>query len=200
MVQMAQYCNRCGHVLPSDGRFCGSCGAPVASMDNSGLHQVAAATPVSTPATTAWSPASSPVSPATSAPGGAFVPAAGYAGFWVRVIAAFIDSVASVVILVLLLWAPGLNIAASAGFYLIYATLMEGSGRQATFGKMAMGLKVTNLEGGRLGYNKAFVRNLVRIVQVWVPGLELGFLVVAVSQKKQGIHDLIANSLVVRAS
>lgn len=82
----------------------------------------------------------------------------------------------------------------------IYYTAMEGSRWQATLGKLAVGLKVTDLKGQRLSWRRAAVRNAVRLLNM-VGGLSLLPLVcyvpVAWTRLHQGLHDMLASALVV---
>jgi uncharacterized RDD family membrane protein YckC len=72
---------------------------------------------------------------------------------------------------------------------------MESSSRQATLGKMALGIVVTDMDGKRISFGRAVGRNLGKIISQII--LFIGFLMVAFTQKKQGLHDIIANCLVV---
>ena len=47
---------------------------------------------------------------------------------------------------------------------LFYAPLMEASGRQATLGKMAVGLRVRTLQGEPISFGRAFLRNLAELL------------------------------------
>jgi uncharacterized RDD family membrane protein YckC len=133
-----------------------------------------------------------------------------YAGFWRRVAAALIDGVA-------------MQIAGSAfsfgafGFALgsteaglvasfvyqgvllvavwLYYTLMESSSLQATLGKMALGIVVTDLEGKRISWGRANARYWSQILSALILGI--GYLMAGFTEKKQALHDMIANTLVV---
>jgi uncharacterized RDD family membrane protein YckC len=78
---------------------------------------------------------------------------------------------------------------------ILYYTLMESSLRQATLGKMAMGIRVTNLNGGRISFANALGRYFAKIISAII--LYIGFIMIAFTGKKQGLHDMIANTLVV---
>ncbi|MHC1480745.1 RDD family protein [Frateuria aurantia] len=80
----------------------------------------------------------------------------------------------------------------------VYYTAMEGSRWQATLGKLAVGLKVTDLKGQRLNWRRAAVRNAVRLVNMVTPLIPLVFYIpVAWTRRHQGLHDMLASSLVV---
>ena len=77
----------------------------------------------------------------------------------------------------------------------LYFALMESSYRQATLGKMALGLKVTDIEGKRISFGKASGRYFGKILSGMI--LYIGFIMVAFTEKKQGLHDMLANTLVI---
>jgi uncharacterized RDD family membrane protein YckC/Tfp pilus assembly protein PilE len=79
---------------------------------------------------------------------------------------------------------------------LAYFAAMESSGRQATLGKLALGLAVTDLQGGRIGLGRGVGRYLAKILST-LPA-NLGFLLAAFTARKQALHDLVAGTLVVR--
>jgi uncharacterized RDD family membrane protein YckC len=139
---------------------------------------------------------------AASAGGGA----QGYAGFWARVAALMVDSailmIAGVVLFVVLgmaLGGTGLAIGNILFLFaqLLYWPVMESSARQATFGKGLLGIEVTDLEGNRVSFIKALLRNLAKIIS-YIP-LGIGFLLAAFTGRKQALHDIITGCLVVRS-
>ena len=77
-----------------------------------------------------------------------------------------------------------------------YFVGFEGSVKQATPGKMAMGLVVTNQRGGRISYLQALGRFAGKYLSALI--LLIGFIMVAFTERKQGLHDLLAQTLVVR--
>jgi uncharacterized RDD family membrane protein YckC len=80
----------------------------------------------------------------------------------------------------------------------LYYTLFEGSRWQATPGKLALRLRVTDLEGHGLSLGRAALRNAVRLLNI-ITGLIpfVCYLAVAWTERKQGLHDLLARALVV---
>lgn len=135
-----------------------------------------------------------------------------YAGFWKRVGAALIDGIVLGIAINLIgnlfphtavindagvtvasdMWAqsgigPVLN--------LLYFSFFESSDKQATPGKMALGIIVTDINGKRLSFWHATGRSLAKILSFITLGA--GYLMVAFTQKKQGLHDLVAGTLVV---
>ena len=79
---------------------------------------------------------------------------------------------------------------------ILYFTLMESSKFQATIGKMALGLIVTDLNGGKLDFSKAFIRNLCKIISNAI--MFIGYIMAGFTEKKQALHDMIASTLVVK--
>lgn len=79
----------------------------------------------------------------------------------------------------------------------LYYGLMESSARQATVGKMAMGIKVTDLKGDRISFARATGRHFGKILSGLI--LLIGYLMMLWSPQKQTLHDLIAGCLVTRS-
>jgi uncharacterized RDD family membrane protein YckC len=79
---------------------------------------------------------------------------------------------------------------------LLYWSLMESSKYQATVGKMVLGLKVTDVDGNSLDFVKALVRNVCKIISGMI--LFIGYIMAGFTEKKQGLHDIIAGTLVVK--
>lgn len=77
----------------------------------------------------------------------------------------------------------------------LYGPVMESSTKQATFGKMSMGLKVTTADGQRLSFGRALVRQISKIFTIITLGF--GFLMGACRQDKQALHDLVSETKVV---
>ena len=74
---------------------------------------------------------------------------------------------------------------------------MQSSSRQATLGKMALGIKVTSLDGERISFLRATGRYFATILSSLL--LMIGYIMAAFTQRKQALHDMIASTLVVRA-
>ena len=77
----------------------------------------------------------------------------------------------------------------------IYYAVMESSSTQATLGKMALGIKVVDLEGHRISFTKATGRYFGKFISLLI--LFVGFIMVAFTKKKQGLHDIMAGCLVI---
>lgn len=86
-------------------------------------------------------------------------------------------------------------LAISFGYY-IY---LEGNYGQ-TIGKMALGIVVVTEDGGPIDYRPAAIRTLLRIVDV-LPVLYLvGIVAVLLTDREQRLGDIVADTVVVRAS
>ena len=78
----------------------------------------------------------------------------------------------------------------------LYYALMESSKNQATLGKMALGLKVTDMEGERITFGRATGRYFGKIISGLI--LYIGFILAGLTEKKQALHDMMASCLVVK--
>ena len=143
---------------------------------------------------------------------------AGYAGCWRRFAAYFIDYILTTLISMFGGFVIGfiLGFAAAAtgnqqvvetyggivgGVFglivaVVYYAAMESSATQATLGKMAMGIKVTDYDGRRISFGRALGRLLSKIVSGLILGI--GFLMAAFTERKQALHDMMASTLVVK--
>jgi uncharacterized RDD family membrane protein YckC len=79
----------------------------------------------------------------------------------------------------------------------LYFAGMESSPRQATFGKAAMSVYVTDLNGRTLTFGRATGRFFAKIVSGLIP-LGIGYIMAGFTEKKQALHDMIAGTLVLR--
>ena len=145
-----------------------------------------------------------------------------YAGFWKRFLAYMIDSIilsfASLIFIIPLFIFIGIGSATdqfddpSMGFLAIfigmyfsvimivvvlhwlYFAFMESS-RGATFGKMALGIRVTDMNGNQITFGRATGRYFARIISSLTFGI--GYIMAGFSQQKQALHDIISGCLVV---
>lgn len=76
------------------------------------------------------------------------------------------------------------------GFYLFYMTLLTCLGRQATVGKVIMGMWVFGMQGQRVNFFHALIRETLKLIL-----LPFGFLM-WFTARKQTLHDLIARTVV----
>ncbi|MEI7833280.1 MAG: RDD family protein [bacterium] len=106
--------------------------------------------------------------------------------------------------------------------FIFYKPIMESSGSQATIGKLIIGTKVTDMDGGRIGFGKAFYRHSLSSLIVYIGVLPLFFVMkapelliwtafyipiaygiclgvsIGTNAMKQGFHDRAAGTMVVR--
>lgn len=119
-----------------------------------------------------------------------------YAGFWIRVAAYLIDAVLIyAVTLVLTLIHESLVWVAYLGS-ILYFPLMESSSFQGTLGKHWLKLKVIDEHGERIGTGRAFGRFFSKILSGII--LYIGYIMVAFTEKKQGLHDKLVSTYVVK--
>lgn len=131
-----------------------------------------------------------------------------YAGFWRRYLAFLIDMILSLVlgtsaIAVVGLALPpsvsqsplvvGLLMLAMQGGYFI---LLDASSYKGTVGKRLLKLRVTDLKGQRLSRLQAAARTGAKAMSAATFGV--GFVLIATTRKKQGLHDKVAKCLVLR--
>ena len=135
----------------------------------------------------------------------------GYAGFWWRFLAFIIDEL----LLSAVGWAMGMMVgvavygahgdpgSAQGLAYLIglllnwlYYTMLESSSRRATFGKRACGLIVTDLNGAQISFGRANGRYFGKIISTLI--FLIGFFMIGWTERKQGLHDKMAGTLVLR--
>ena len=168
------YCTKCGHKNDDQARFCASCGAPLETAGG----EVASKKDVPTSST-----------------------AAGYAGFWRRFVAWFIDVLLVGLVFGIFYFAsPSVQGVLSLVAWWLYYALMESSSLQATIGKSAMGIVVTDMDGRRVTFWRATGRYFSKVVLMFL--LFLPYIVscvaIAFTRRKQAFHDMIAGCLVLK--
>ncbi len=146
-----------------------------------------------------------------------------YAGFWLRFVAFIVDSVITGIVLTVLFYAMVIPIAllsggasnanqnqppspvflgGMCGAYLVllavwwlYFACFESSRLQGTPGKLMLGIKVTDLSGGRIGFGAASARTFGKILSQII--FYIGYIIAAFTERKQAMHDMLAGTLVV---
>lgn len=78
----------------------------------------------------------------------------------------------------------------------LYFSIMECSKLQGTIGKLALNIKVTDLNGERVKFGKATGRHFGKLLNSLT--LFFGWLMPLWSKKNQGLHDLLAKTLVMK--
>jgi uncharacterized RDD family membrane protein YckC len=183
----AIFCNRCGFPSAADAQFCQRCGVSLGV----------------------------PSTPTFAAPPLVAIPH--YGGFWIRVLAALIDTLVLVIAsfparllstsMVTLLGMDAqvpmhemlsarrwVRIAVGIAIAWAYKAGMESSRYQATLGKMALRLKVTDLQGNRISLSRATARYFAKYLSVFTLGI--GYGMAGFDEQKQALHDRIAETLV----
>lgn len=133
-----------------------------------------------------------------------------YGGFWIRLVAYIIDAILISLVLGVVTSIfgvrymdmddmsqidPTVNLLSLAVAWLYFA-LMESSERGATVGKMAMGLRVVTNDGKRLSFMNATGRYFAKILSAMI--FCIGFIMIAFTDRKRGLHDMIASTLVIK--
>lgn len=128
----------------------------------------------------------------------------GYAGFWLRAIAFVVDHmllwlVGFIVLLPFLEYDRFEEVFEWAGLILgwLYFAGFESSHLKATPGKLLLGIEVTDMTGQRLSFLRATGRYLAKLISAIT--LFIGYVMAGFTPRKQALHDMIADCLVVRA-
>lgn len=154
-------------------------------------------------------------------------PATPYGGFWIRLLAHLIDhiilgAVAAPLFFIMVLPSivrivheaeqnqeqPSpemiLTIVSSAFLYIalafvgqwLYEALLTSSSWQGTIGKRLLRLKVVDLPGNPIGFGRATGRFFAKILSSMF--FCIGFLMIAFTEQKTGLHDMLAGTRVLR--
>jgi uncharacterized RDD family membrane protein YckC len=116
-----------------------------------------------------------------------------YSSFFRRLGAVLLD--------MLILIIPGLLIgslipvAGGLLVWFLYVPFLESSVLRATIGKKLMGIQVVDLSGSRITFRAAMIRALMKLVSsalLFIPHLLALF-----TEKRQALHDLVADTVVV---
>lgn len=132
-------------------------------------------------------------------------PAPEYAGFWRRTAAYLLDTIVlSIVQGIILYFSGAYNRAPEDASILpggislllswLYFAGMESSAKQATLGKQVFEMKVTTEDFQRISFARATGRFFGKILSAII--LLIGFIMVAFTAKKQGLHDKLAKTVV----
>ena len=186
----SMYCTTCGAQVTDGASYCGSCGA---YLQQPPPDAVVSRGPAAGPHATVAPPV--------------------YAGFWLRGGALVLDSMIllglgiGLVVVVALIdtsvlaegdsgGADALELTGGVISWLYYA-LLESSSLQATLGKRALGIRVTDLTGQQISFGRATGRYFAKVLSALTLGV--GYLMAAFTERKQTLHDLVASCLVVAA-
>ncbi|MEZ2334173.1 RDD family protein [Mucilaginibacter sp. RCC_168] len=78
----------------------------------------------------------------------------------------------------------------------VYHVVMESSVKQATYGKQMLRIKVVDMNGDRISTGTAISRNLLKLISA-LPFC-LGYVIAFFNKKQQCLHDMLANTLVIK--
>jgi uncharacterized RDD family membrane protein YckC len=123
-----------------------------------------------------------------------------YAGFWRRFAAMIIDGIILTISyffisslfgfkhesLVIFIWIIG---------DWLYFTLYESSKEKATLGKMALRIIVTDNKGNQISFGRANGRYFSKIFSNML--MLAGYIMAGITENKQALHDIIADTLVI---
>jgi uncharacterized RDD family membrane protein YckC len=209
MQESFVFCSKCGAQNFAAAQSCQKCGGRLSG----GL----AAMPLVV---------SAPAYAAAPAVAYAAVPTARYAGFWLRFLAHLIDHVilgivAAPLFFILVLPvilrvandaernqepSPEMIIAILSSVFIyvvlafvgqwLYEALLTSSSWQGTVGKRVLQLKVTDELGNRIGFGRATGRFFAKILSSMF--FYVGFIMVGLADRKRGLHDMLAGTLVMR--
>jgi uncharacterized RDD family membrane protein YckC len=116
-----------------------------------------------------------------------------YASLGRRILALILDSL--ILCIPLAIGAHVIPVLGAAIVWFFYAPILESSEIRATLGKHLCGIQVTDLSGRRLSFRASLIRNLLKVVSGIL--LCIGFFFALFSHKKQALHDMLADSIVV---
>lgn len=157
-------------------------------------------TPVPAPAVPAAPVAPQPVVPTVNGSAVAASVDVEYAGFWRRFLALIIDglilSIVGGIVGGLLASVVGdIGEYVNTPLNIAYATVMVGI-LGATVGKMALGVKVVRTDGSPVSLGRAALRSVMAIISAMI--ILIGYLIMLGSDKKQTLHDRVADTIVIR--
>ena len=163
------FCPRCGRQNDDTTKYCQGCGSPLTAPTVTG--------------TTIPS----------SAPAGALQ----YATFGQRLVATLIDvAILSLATGSVVVATFGMGV--TLGFFApwLYEAFMMSSEWQATVGKRVMAIVVTDIDGKRMSFARATGRHFAKYVSALLLGI--GFIIAAFTARRQALHDMIAETLVIK--
>ena len=213
------YCSKCGVNLSAGATFCGSCGTPT------GTPAAAVARPIAAPSYVGGSSHTAYADPAGLVVSRGFTYGGFWLRFVATLIDGIIMGLAGGLLLmpILILTGVGTHIDALAerhgqpnpallmgiiGMILVFAAVsmliqwlyhayLESGEKQATWGKQALGLYVTDLMGKPVTFGRASGRFFAKLVTGMIP-LGIGYIMAGFTERKQALHDMIASCLVLR--
>ena len=218
------FCSKCGAQVADTAAFCPTCGQATGAESPAprGIPLAPGGFAPAGGASVPQAPVPAPAMPAPSYPAAFPAQTTAYAGFWLRFVAWLIDIILLDIVLGFFVFAPILGSSLTSiepgniwdivrilgpkvrevqlitivAMWLYYA-LMESSAWQATLGKKALGLEVSDLNGRRPTFGRATGRFFGKFVSFPV-ALGVGYLMAGFTARKQALHDMLAGCLVIR--
>jgi uncharacterized RDD family membrane protein YckC len=122
-----------------------------------------------------------------------------YASLGKRLVAMFIDACILLLIERFFAMFMGHKLGSTLTFFIGmgYFSILETSSSQASFGKVALGLRVCDTDGRTISTTKAVIRYFMKYISTCL--FFIGCIMAAFSDKKQSLHDLVAGTLVVES-
>ena len=205
------FCEKCGNKVLEDTNFCASCGKNLKEETNTLLKSESDNTADKTIIES--SQKIDIVEKENSNSQTKQTPS--YAGFWERFAASVIDGFISFLI-TLIIMIPSilaillagvdleyLEVLAEVIYYIIgiplswlYYAIFESSSFQGTPGKMILGIKVVNLNKEPISFMQASGRYFGKMLSVII--CYIGFIMAAFTDRKQGLHDVMAGTLIIK--
>jgi uncharacterized RDD family membrane protein YckC len=122
-----------------------------------------------------------------------------YASFWQRFFAVFIDGIILIIPSYIFTYIFGRETLTTYMANIItgwlYGAAMESGSWQATVGKRSMRIKVIDMQGQRISFGQATGRHFGKYISTII--LCIGYLMMLWDDKKQTLHDKMANTLVI---
>ena len=79
----------------------------------------------------------------------------------------------------------------------VYMAGLESSARQGSLGKMAVGVRVTDLLGRRISFARATGRHFAKVLSILT--LFVGFVMAGFTPARRALHDFVAGTRVIRS-
>jgi uncharacterized RDD family membrane protein YckC len=222
MADTTIFCSQCGTPNLTTARFCQKCGGTVVLLGTGAAVAPSAPAAMAPASPYPGRPAGAQGMPPAMAAGQTMM-VSPYGGFWIRFLAVLLDSVIINILTVpIALLVAGTSIAAISrlgpnpqpeqvlpiilpmffilfpviiGINWLYEAITTSSGMEGTVGKRIVGVRVTDLSGRRIGFGRATGRHFAKIISGF---MMIGYIMAAFTEKKQGLHDMIAGTLVMK--
>ena len=124
-----------------------------------------------------------------------------YSGFWIRFLAATLDLLIMGIPVNIIAWglvfATGVTSITYVAqlVFVVLVVYLDGI-KGGTPGKLILGMRIVNKQGNYIGIPMAILRYICKILSAIILGI--GFLMIAFTEIKQGLHDKIAKTYIVK--